>query len=343
MGKPVDALRRPPEARRERGGRSSSASGSSSSGSSPGSCTRFIFWGFVVLLPDDPHRDDRRRRPRPELPADRRSAGSSGRAGSRSSSTSSAALVLVGVAVGALDPQGPAARAVRGQSPRRGRPHPRADRRDRDDAPPVARDADRARRSTSGRRPGRRSRTRSPTSSADGDATEVLERVFVWAHVLLILAFLVYLPYSKHLHIATAGLERVLRAHARAWTAGAARLRRPGRRPPLRRGHGRRPDLEADARHDVLHRVRALPGRLPRVRDREGALAEAPDHGSPRPALRRGAEAARGGDVRAEPARPERRHATRSSGTASRAARACTSARSRSSTSTTSSTCAGTS
>ena len=39
----------------------------------------------------------------------------------------------------------------------------------------------------------------------EGTATEALERAFVWAHVLLILSFLVYLPYSKHLHIATAG------------------------------------------------------------------------------------------------------------------------------------------
>ena len=37
--------------------------------------------------------------------------------------------------------------------------------------------------------------------------TEVLERVFVWAHVLIILGFLAYLPHSKHLHIATAGLN----------------------------------------------------------------------------------------------------------------------------------------
>jgi Fe-S oxidoreductase len=35
-------------------------------------------------------------------------------------------------------------------------------------------------------------------------ATKVLERVFVWAHVLTILSFLAYLPRSKHLHIATA-------------------------------------------------------------------------------------------------------------------------------------------
>ena len=53
--------------------------------------------------------------------------------------------------------------------------------------------------------------TWSPLSNAlsglfgDNTTTEVLERVFVWGHVLIILSFLVYLPYSKHLHIATAG------------------------------------------------------------------------------------------------------------------------------------------
>jgi Fe-S oxidoreductase len=35
----------------------------------------------------------------------------------------------------------------------------------------------------------------------------VLERVAVWAHVLLILGFLVYLPYSKHLHILVAAIN----------------------------------------------------------------------------------------------------------------------------------------
>jgi Fe-S oxidoreductase len=34
-----------------------------------------------------------------------------------------------------------------------------------------------------------------------------LERVFVWAHVCFIFGFLVYLPYSKHLHIATAAVN----------------------------------------------------------------------------------------------------------------------------------------
>ncbi|HEX5936658.1 MAG TPA: (Fe-S)-binding protein, partial [Actinomycetota bacterium] len=39
---------------------------------------------------------------------------------------------------------------------------------------------------------------------ATGDATEVAERILVWAHLLVILGFLVFLPGSKHLHIATA-------------------------------------------------------------------------------------------------------------------------------------------
>jgi Fe-S oxidoreductase len=42
---------------------------------------------------------------------------------------------------------------------------------------------------------------------ADDGTTKVLERVFVWIHVLTILTFLAYLPYSKHLHIATAAIN----------------------------------------------------------------------------------------------------------------------------------------
>jgi Fe-S oxidoreductase len=53
----------------------------------------------------------------------------------------------------------------------------------------------------------------SPVSNAlsgvfsDDHTTKVLERVFVWAHVLTILAFLAYLPRSKHLHIVTAAIN----------------------------------------------------------------------------------------------------------------------------------------
>ena len=38
-------------------------------------------------------------------------------------------------------------------------------------------------------------------------AAPALERVAVWAHVLIILSFLVYLPYSKHLHILVAAFN----------------------------------------------------------------------------------------------------------------------------------------
>jgi Fe-S oxidoreductase len=50
----------------------------------------------------------------------------------------------------------------------------------------------------------------SPVSNAlsnlfgGGSGTHDVERVLVWAHILIVLSFLVYLPNSKHLHIATA-------------------------------------------------------------------------------------------------------------------------------------------
>jgi len=45
------------------------------------------------------------------------------------------------------------------------------------------------------------------SSALDGSRVQVIERVAVWAHVLLILGFLVYLPYSKHLHILVAAIN----------------------------------------------------------------------------------------------------------------------------------------
>jgi Fe-S oxidoreductase len=53
----------------------------------------------------------------------------------------------------------------------------------------------------------------SPISNAlshlfgQNQATKVLERVFVWIHVLTILGFLAYLPRSKHLHIFVAAIN----------------------------------------------------------------------------------------------------------------------------------------
>jgi Fe-S oxidoreductase len=60
------------------------------------------------------------------------------------------------------------------------------------------------------------------TLMSPGEWLEARERIFVWAHVLTILGFLVYLPYSKHLHIATAALN--------VWFG---RTRRRGRLEPL--------------------------------------------------------------------------------------------------------------
>jgi Fe-S oxidoreductase len=40
-----------------------------------------------------------------------------------------------------------------------------------------------------------------------GPVVPYLERFAVWAHVLIILSFLIYLPYSKHLHIVVAALN----------------------------------------------------------------------------------------------------------------------------------------
>jgi Fe-S oxidoreductase len=51
----------------------------------------------------------------------------------------------------------------------------------------------------------------------------VSERFFVWAHLFVVSSFLAYLPYSKHLHIATAAIN--------VWFG---RTRRRGRLEPLR-------------------------------------------------------------------------------------------------------------
>jgi len=54
---------------------------------------------------------------------------------------------------------------------------------------------------------------------------------FLWAHLLLVLGFLVYLPYSKHLHIATAAVNVFFaRTRRRGRLAGRARGAFPVRR-----------------------------------------------------------------------------------------------------------------
>jgi Fe-S oxidoreductase len=49
-----------------------------------------------------------------------------------------------------------------------------------------------------------------------GPLVRYLERATLWAHILIILSFLVYLPYSKHLHIVVAAINVYFgRTHAR--------------------------------------------------------------------------------------------------------------------------------
>ncbi len=55
-----------------------------------------------------------------------------------------------------------------------------------------------------------------------GPLVPYIERIAVWAHVLIILTFLVYLPYSKHLHIAVAAINVYF-----------GRTRSPGRLEPI--------------------------------------------------------------------------------------------------------------
>jgi Fe-S oxidoreductase len=69
-----------------------------------------------------------------------------------------------------------------------------------------------------------------------GSATRAAERALVWAHVLLILSFLAYLPYSKHLHIATAAIN--------VWFG---RTRARGRLEPLRFDEGDEDELRFGA------------------------------------------------------------------------------------------------
>ena len=99
--------------------------------------------------------------------------------------------------------------------------------------------------------------------------------------------------------------ERLLRPDAPTWPARAAALRRARRRDALRRRDGRRPDVEGDGRLVLVHGVRALPGRLPCIRDGQAPVAEAADHGHSRSAAGRRPEPAR--RRRADADRRERR------------------------------------
>ena len=110
------------------------------------------------------------------------------------------------------------------------------------------------------RRSGRAPRRRSPRAST-------------WIHALLLLAFLNYLPYSKHLHVITSlpntyfsntsgpgqvGVMRPMDLEAE----GVEHVRRVRREGPV---------VEEPARRLLVHRVRALHRRVSREHHRQAA------------------------------------------------------------------------
>ena len=195
--------------------------------------------------------------------------------------------------------------------------------------------------------------------AAHSGSTRVLERVFVWAHVLTILSFLAYLPRSKHLHIATA-----------AFNVWYGRTGPGGRLEPLRFddpdvpeedirfGAGTAADLTwkqmldtfsctecgrcqdacpAFATGKVLSPKLVIMGLRDQVFADGGALVQARDA-----AGTGGGDAMAAGPDSISPRWCRARCPRSRSGTASPAAPACRPARCRSSTSITSSTCAAT-
>ena len=105
------------------------------------------------------------------------------------------------------------------------------------------------------------------------DAAHVAARVFWWAHALLILVFLNYLPYSKHLHVIVVAHQRLLLEHERAGTEGrdAADGPRGGDVEQFGATRRRAPVVEEPARRLLVHRVRPLHGGVSGEHHRQAA------------------------------------------------------------------------
>ena len=119
-----------------------------------------------------------------------------------------------------------------------------------------------------------------------GEGTNsVIETTAILANIAIITSFLVFVSYSKHLHIFLAPINVATSRRPRA--LGAARLdaghdhggRGRGGRGGLRRRSGRGLLLEAAPRHGHLHRVRALSVPVSGLEHGQAPLPQARDHG----------------------------------------------------------------
>ena len=152
--------------------------------------------------------------------------------------------------------------------------------------------------------------TLSGTFGFDEATLETAFWVLWWAHMALVAAFLVYLPFSKHLHIATSFFNIYFRKLAPRGELPAMDLE-AGRRD-VRAADARGPRLERPPRRLHVHRVRPLPAGLPRLDHGQATQPQALHHGHPGHVGRGRArppadpELALGGVVR-----PDRRRSTR--------------------------------
>ena len=131
----------------------------------------------------------------------------------------------------------------------------------------------------------------------------VLETVFILAQFAVILGFLVFITYSKHLHIVLApvnvlysrrpnglGALQPMRSNGKVLDFEEAD---PGHRR-LRPRQDRGLHLEGLPRHGHLHRVRAVPVAVPGLGHRQAAVAQDGDPRPARPRARQGSLPARG-------------------------------------------------
>ena len=154
-------------------------------------------------------------------------------------------------------------------------------------------------------RPGRGRRSGSATCSPACRRARwrCVESVGLLLHIGVMLAFLIIVAYSKHLHIFVAPINVSAKRLPKAlgplpvMTSGGKPIDfedpRRGRRVRPREDRGLHLEGHAGLRH--LHRVRPLPVAVPGVEHRQAAVAQAGDHGPAGPPDRQGARTSIGG------------------------------------------------